>query len=622
MLKRLARSVVFCGLLSLSATSWSVAQALRLVPAECRTIQAAIRAANNGDTVLVEPGTYECTQALSFEGKLITVRGTGGAAQTILRRVQPANGPNEDPVVLFEFTEDERAVLQGFTLTGAPDGVSALVCNRGSSPRIVSCVVTGNGGTGVSLSDSSATLENCTISSNSGGGVSSIGSSARLIQCIITGNIGTGVFSNASTSLQGCLIAENCAHQNGGGLNGFFASITNCCIERNTAGASGGGVFLEGCGQELSDCILAGNTAQDGGGLHYQSLFCNFGLNLRGCDFIGNTATRSGGAVFLDTFQPVLLDRCTLRGNFAGEAGGGVHIARGSPSFVNCYLVANRCELRGGAIFGTGTLTNCTVASNTAMAGGGIHVPFDRFVGALTVMNSILWDNQAEIGRFHAIHFEDANSPPVVRCSIVQCDPLTPPCVDPDGDSVLVWDGEGNKNADPLFVAPGCFDFTRFQAPTGCQVQSLPDFVLEPGDFHLEPGSPAIDMGCRPDAPPIDLDGNPRPCGAAVDIGAHEHDCEAEVRFRRGDTNADERLNLTDAVVVLLHLFAGGEPPPCIESADLNDDGMLNLTDAVFGLNYLFRGGPPPAPPFPDCGRDPTPGDLSCLSFPPCERRA
>ena len=47
-------------------------------------------------------------------------------------------------------------------------------------------------------------------------------------------------------------------------------------------------------------------------------------------------------------------------------------------------------------------------------------------------------------------------------------------------------------------------------------------FLVPGSDFHLLPGAPAVDAGSAAGAPARDLDGNPRPVGAAVDIGAYE----------------------------------------------------------------------------------------------------
>jgi len=69
---------------------------------------------------------------------------------------------------------------------------------------------------------------------------------------------------------------------------------------------------------------------------------------------------------------------------------------------------------------------------------------------------------------------------------------------------------------------------------------------------------------------------------------------------------------ITDSIALLQHLFLGGAAPGCLAAADLNDDGLLGIDDAIAGLGYLFLGDSPPALPFPDCGLDPTPGDLDC----------
>lgn len=101
-------------------------------------------------------------------------------------------------------------------------------------------------------------------------------------------------------------------------------------------------------------------------------------------------------------------------------------------------------------------------------------------------------------------------------------------------------------------------------------------------------------------------------------------------RFVRGDTDADGKINLTDAVSVLNYLFVGGREPSCFDAADSDDNGQLQLTDAVRLLGWLFLGNAaPPAPspssgtyPQTDCGTDPEtePADpLGCAQFGPCQ---
>jgi hypothetical protein len=79
-----------------------------------------------------------------------------------------------------------------------------------------------------------------------------------------------------------------------------------------------------------------------------------------------------------------------------------------------------------------------------------------------------------------------------------------------------------------------------------------------------------------------------------------------------GDANGDWARDVSDAIYLLGHLFAGGPGPVpvhgalCPESAaapangDLNADGGLDISDAIYLLSWLYAGGPEPFP-F-DCG--------------------
>jgi hypothetical protein len=102
-------------------------------------------------------------------------------------------------------------------------------------------------------------------------------------------------------------------------------------------------------------------------------------------------------------------------------------------------------------------------------------------------------------------------------------------------------------------------------------------------------------------------------------------ECQGAAVFRRGDAAADAKLDLTDPLAILDHLFRGGAEPGCREAADADNDGSLRITDAIFLLGHLFLGGPPPPEPGPPpgpCGRDTDPagsaGDLGCGSYAGC----
>ncbi len=83
------------------------------------------------------------------------------------------------------------------------------------------------------------------------------------------------------------------------------------------------------------------------------------------------------------------------------------------------------------------------------------------------------------------------------------------------------------------------------------------------------------------------------------------------IEFRRGDSDASGNVDLNDALHILNYLFRRGAAPTCLRSADANDDGRVNVTDGVAVLLHLFAAhGPLPVPN--SCGTDPTPDGLPC----------
>jgi len=87
--------------------------------------------------------------------------------------------------------------------------------------------------------------------------------------------------------------------------------------------------------------------------------------------------------------------------------------------------------------------------------------------------------------------------------------------------------------------------------------------------------------------------------------------------FLRGDADLDGSVAITDAILVLNHLFLGGAAPACEDPADANDDGVLDLSDPIRSLEHLFLGAPglpPPGPTSP--GHDVTPDPYPCGDVP------
>lgn len=87
------------------------------------------------------------------------------------------------------------------------------------------------------------------------------------------------------------------------------------------------------------------------------------------------------------------------------------------------------------------------------------------------------------------------------------------------------------------------------------------------------------------------------------------------VVFKRGDTDVNGVIEITDPVNLLGFLFLGDTQPRCFDASDFDDNGILDITDAIACLGFQFLGDPPPPAPGPfACGSDPTP-DLQGADF-------
>ncbi|MEM7262857.1 MAG: hypothetical protein AAF488_12770 [Planctomycetota bacterium] len=89
--------------------------------------------------------------------------------------------------------------------------------------------------------------------------------------------------------------------------------------------------------------------------------------------------------------------------------------------------------------------------------------------------------------------------------------------------------------------------------------------------------------------------------------------------FIRSDCDGDSNPSIADAVFLVNYLFVDGAPSPlCADACDTNDDGQLDVGDVIFMASWLKSAGAPSVPPPLDCGEDPTPDGLGCLTFTAC----
>jgi len=262
------------------------------VPSAFPTIQSAINAASNGDTVLVAPGTY--VENINFNGKAITLTSSSGPAVTII------DGNHNGTVVTFNHSETASSVLSGFTIQNGfqSGGFGAGITITSASPTISANVITGNHAAvaiGIYVNGGSPLITNNTIANNDqtgagdgglgGGGIAVAGSSTspsnpQIISNTITNNSvasggdggGIAVAYFSSPLIQGNLIRANSAYNNGGGvsLNSYNSPVAsdNVIVNNNEGGGgSGGGLYVfarSGATVSVVNNTIAGNTALDG----------------------------------------------------------------------------------------------------------------------------------------------------------------------------------------------------------------------------------------------------------------------------------------------------------------------------------------------------------------------
>ncbi|WP_170113227.1 Calx-beta domain-containing protein [Ahniella affigens] len=299
-------------------------------------------------------------------------------------------------------------------------------------------------------------------------------------------------------TLDGVVIEGNSATAGGGGIAAtdivggqMDMVIRNSQITGNTSGRDGGGIYFYTSGPTLTieNSVISGNTAVDGGGGIY--LYHQTGtFDLTDSTMATNAATNFGGGIYLYQIDGsgLNISRSTLNGN-SGSYGGAVMSMFTDTSQIvsNSTVSGNQATAAGGGLFAyytgaaTVTLENATIAGNSAAVGGGVAVYSSASV---TATDSIIADNTAATDADISGNFA-----------------LTRTLVEVPGAATIVDNGGNILNQDPV-LGP----LADNGGPTFTQVPAF--------------GSPVVDAGNT--ALAVDQRGNPRPSGAADDIGAVE----------------------------------------------------------------------------------------------------
>ena len=170
-------------------------------------------------------------------------------------------------------------------------------------------------------------------------------------------------------------------------------SLFDCNFINNTASSSGGAVYFDYYSEDciVSGCTFVNNTAGElgGGAICFEEF--SEGCIVSDCNFTGNNVSSYGGAVcFLGSGS---VSGGNFEDNHAIEWGGAVYFDQCSYDGIvsNCNFINNSAGEEGGAIYMyTGNVEYCNFTRNSAPFGGAI-----RFDDKGSVTNCNFNDNKA-----------------------------------------------------------------------------------------------------------------------------------------------------------------------------------------------------------------------------------
>jgi len=382
------------------------------VPADQPTIQQGINAAVNGDTVLVQPGTY--IENINYNGKSIVLGSlflTTGNPAYITETV--IDGNELERTVIIENVTGTTTVLCGFTITNG-------YCYDGGGG--VSC-----------MNNSSMTLKNLIVSNN------------------LTETMGGGIYLHeiSNATIEDVTTTDNACGMSGGGImiSQSEAFLTNVKALNNYAFSAGGGIKCHGGTIIIENSQMSGNvSAWSGGGGEFTNT--DF-LNMNNVMISDNYAEGSGGGLlFFGNDGIVKLSNSVITGNSGsfgswGSLGAGIMVGTCTAEFTNVTFSDNFCELAGGT---------CWVSFGTIV----------------TFIDCIMWNNSPdEIG---------INDSPTytTEVTISYCDIEGGEAgIEVPASVTLNW-LEGNIDEDPLFTFTGEHHYSLLEG-SPCINAGIPD---------------------------------------------------------------------------------------------------------------------------------------------------
>jgi len=349
------------------------------------TIQAAVDASLNGDTIELHDGTYTGpgNVDVDFAGKAITIRSRSGHPEACVIDCQ--GNPQNRRGFVFDSGEGSASVLEGLTIqngyaSGGGAG-GAVLCSNGSSPTLRNCILRDNEVDGAS-------------DAGNGGAIACVNASPSFFDCVFVGNQATPPLGDGgaiycmggSPTLTGCVLLQNVAGNRGGGLAIDGTSqldMTSTTLHANSAAAGlGGGLWVASAASVALENSILGFAG--GGG----AVACGSpggSIDLSCCDLFGNTGGDWTGCI---------ADQLGIDGNFSEDplycdpAGGNLGLTAPSPctaeNNLECGQVGAFPVRCGGFLVradGTGDYPTIQAAIDAATTGFTIELADGLYTG-------------------------------------------------------------------------------------------------------------------------------------------------------------------------------------------------------------------------------------------------
>ncbi|UCC38317.1 MAG: hypothetical protein JSV96_10775 [Candidatus Aminicenantes bacterium] len=364
-------------------------------------------------------------------------------------------------------------------------------------------------------------------------------------------------------------------YEGGGGIYCYYSSptIRNCIIIGNTCnGAWGGAIANERSSPQIINCIISANAGGWGGGIS-------------------------------NAFSSPQIINCTISVNYASAHGGGILSYSSATATKNCVIIGNVTAGFGGGIndqYCSGPITNCTFSGNSAVWGGGIYVSNC----SPSITNSIFWEDYAS--KFGPEVFSWSGSHPTIQYSDIrggQSGVYQTPDALINWGEWKPWPGNGNINADPVFVGGGDYHLTEFSpcvdVGTDAGLYTDIDGDTRPYDvpnWGKDGTGDEFDMGADEFAPPCyDFYGfiEPLPFEDSSEVRTYKSNRIIPVKFRLYDSFGEEITSLSEPPVISV-LYAGssnpgGDPTEYDVTGQADDGDTFRYSDENWIFNLSMR---------------------------------